>query len=122
MPNHPSTLNPPFSTWMMGESNHASNYNGTDSNCNTCHVNLDTKPATFSDVAITNGWCFRCHYGKGGLYRFIDTTVISTPVATTAAPTPIATTAVPTATPGAPAFEAFLAISALLVAILVRRR
>ncbi|MCZ7393023.1 MAG: hypothetical protein ABOK23_02985 [Candidatus Methanoperedens sp.] len=122
MPNHPSTLNPPFSTWMMGESNHASNYNGTDSNCNTCHVNLDTKPATFSDVSITNGWCFRCHYGKGGLYRFIDTTVISTPVPTTVIPTPIATTVVPTATPGTPAFEAFLAISALLVAILVRRR
>jgi hypothetical protein len=135
MPNHPSTstlTNPPFSKWIISEttildtrrtfkSGHGYNYNGTDSNCNVCHVNMDTKPVTFSDVATTSGWCFRCHYGKGGADSgFIDTTVISTPLPTTAAPT--ARTAASTATPGAPAFEAFLAISALMVVILVRRR
>jgi hypothetical protein len=123
MPTHPNTstaTNPPFSTWIFGDKNHADDYNGTDSKCNTCHVNMDTKPATFPDVTTTSGWCFRCHYGKGGIDGFIDTTVNSTPMPTTPALT--ATTAVPTATPSTPAFEAFLAIAILLAVALVRRR
>lgn len=121
---HPSTstaVNPTFPTWMLGDKNHANDYNETDSKCNTCHVKLDTKPATFMQVATSNGWCYRCHYGKAGVDAgFIDTTALAaTPTATS---TPIATTAAPTATPKTPAFEALLAISALLIMVLVRRR
>lgn len=120
--NHPSTstaTNPSFSEWMLGEKNHATDYNGTDSKCNTCHFNLDTKAATFAQITTSNGWCYRCHYGKAGVDEgFIDTTAR----AATATSTPIATTAAPTATPKTPAFEALLAISALLIMVLVRRR
>ncbi len=131
MPVHPST-NTPFSKWIISETivldtqgafqtGHGYAYNGTDSNCNGCHTDMDTKPATFPDVSFTSGWCYRCHYGKAGADSgFIDTTVASVPVATTATPTE--TTAAPTQTQKAPAFEAFLAISALLIAILVIRR
>ncbi len=124
MPTHPSTstaTNSSFSEWMLGEKNHASDYNGTDSKCNTCHINLDTKPATFTQIRTLNGWCYRCHYGKAGVDEgFIDTTALAaTPTATS---TPVATTAAPTATPKTPAFEALLAISALLIMVLVRRR
>ncbi len=126
MPTHPSTptaTNPTFSAWILGTNNHASDYNGTDSKCNTCHVNFDTKPVTFAQVTTINGWCYRCHFGKAGVDAgFIDTTAL----AATPTPTPMATTAVttaaPTATPTTPAFEVVLAISALLVMVLVRRR
>ncbi len=121
---HPSTstaVNPTFLTWMLGDKNHANDYNETDSKCNTCHVKLDTKPATFTQVATSNGWCYRCHYGKAGVDEgFIDTTALAaTPTATS---TPVATTAAPTATPKTPAFEVLLAFSALLIMVLVRRR
>jgi hypothetical protein len=129
---HPSTstsTNPTFSMWMLGDNNHANDYNGTDSKCNTCHINLDTKPAKFSLITTNNGWCYRCHYGKVGVDAgFIDTTAvlaattIPTTMPTTVISTPTATTAVPTATPSTPAFEALFAISALLVMVLVRRR
>ncbi len=125
---HPSTstsTNPTFSMWMLGDKNHAYDYNGTDSKCNTCHINLDTKPATFSLITINNGWCYRCHYGKIGIDAgFIDTTALlaATPTPATVTSTPTATTAVPTATPSTPAFEALFAISALLITVLVRRR
>ncbi len=139
MSNHPSVpplTNPPFTKWILSETiildaqgtfqtGHGYTYNGTDSNCNGCHTDMDTKPATFSDVSFTSGWCYRCHYGKAGIDSgFIDTTVISTLATTTAAPTETttATTAAPTQTQKAPAFEALLGISALLAAILVRRR
>ncbi len=132
MPDHPSIPNTPFSKWVVSEttildtngtlqSGHGYTYNGTDSKCDTCHTDMDTKPATVSDISITSGWCYRCHYGKAGVDSgFIDTTVISAPAATTAAPTE--TTEVPTQTQKAPAFEAVLVISALLGAVLVRRR
>jgi hypothetical protein len=120
---HPSTsteTNPSFSTWMIFGKSHGIDYNGTDSKCNTCHINLDTKPATFTAVTSTNGWCYRCHYGKGGDDNGFLDTIALTAVTTTA--TPIATAAAPTATPKTPAFEALLAISALLIMVLVRRR
>ncbi|VVB96869.1 Uncharacterised protein [uncultured archaeon] len=124
-PTHPSTptaVNPPFAEWIMGTKNHASDYNATDKKCITCHFNLDTKAATFAQITISNGWCYRCHYGKGGVDEgFIDTTALAaTPVPTVT--TPIATTAAPTAAPKTPAFEVILAISALLITVLVKRK
>ncbi len=125
---HPSTstsTNPPFSTWIFSESDHADDYNGTDSKCNTCHGSLDTKPATFSLITTSNGWCYRCHYGKIGVDAgFIDTTaaLAATPTSAAVTSTPTATTAVSTATPKTPAFETLFAISALLITVLVRRR
>lgn len=129
---HPSTAitkYPSSSTWMVmtaGSTHHSEDYNGTDSECNICHVNMDTKPARFQDVTTGNGWCYRCHYGKGGVDNgFIDTTPSGqTPVPTvTIQPSPTATkTAVPTATATIPAFEAFLAVSAVLAALLLVRR
>jgi hypothetical protein len=124
IPNHPSTptaTNPSFPEWMLGEKNHATDYNGTDSKCNTCHINLDTKPATFTQITTLNGWCYRCHYGKAGVNEgFIDTTALTATTMPTLTTTPMATTAAPTATPTTPAFEGLLAISALL--ILVKRK
>lgn len=56
-----------FGTWALGPTNHgkpASYVN--DASCNTCHGSLDTHPAQFANVTPTTGWCFKCHYGKGG--------------------------------------------------------
>ncbi len=123
---HPSTLtavNPPFSIWMLGETNHGYDYNGTDGKCNTCHGNLDTKPKD-SSMITSNGWCYRCHYGKeGDSSGFIDMTALSaaTSVSATTTSAPTTTTIAPTITQGAPAFEALLAISVLLAMVLVRR-
>jgi hypothetical protein len=128
-PTHPSTstsINPSFSKWMFGEGSHGNDYDGNDSKCNTCHGNLDTKPLKFSDVTVNNGFCFRCHYGKGGSDKgFIVDTIglgIGTAAPTTANPTtvpytPAATTAKPIATPKTPAFEALSAIVALLAVL-----
>ncbi len=122
-PIHPSTstaVNPTFSNWILGESSHAYDYNGTDSKCIICHSNMDTKPASFTQVASNNGWCYRCHYGKEGIDNgFIDA-ARETPVSTT--PPPTTTTEQPVATTKTPGFEAFLAISALLITVLVRRK
>jgi hypothetical protein len=128
-PIHPSTstaINPPFSKWVFG---HGDDYGGNDSKCNTCHGNLDTKPSKFSDVTVNNGFCFRCHYGKAGSDKgfVLDTNAWYTPTITTEKPTMVpytsaATTAKPTATPKTTAFEVIFAISALLIAVLVKRR
>ncbi len=116
----------PFATWILLQNNHGkdANYGGNDSKCNTCHGSLDMKPATYSEVKVNNGWCYKCHYGKGGDPNgFIDITFSeSTATPTTPVSTPKATTAVPTATPKTPAFEALFAIAALLVALLVRKK
>ncbi|MCX9010630.1 MAG: hypothetical protein OIN66_05840 [Candidatus Methanoperedens sp.] len=124
-PNHPSTstsINPSFSKWMFGEGSHGDDYDGDDSKCSTCHGNLDTKPSEFSDIMVNNGFCFRCHYGKGGSDKgFVVDTIglgIQTSAATTASPTPAPTTA----TPKIPAFEAFSAIAALLAVLLIGRK
>ncbi len=124
---HPSTstaVNPPFSTWTLGDKSHAYDYNMTDSKCNTCHGSLDTKPADFTQITTSNGWCYKCHYGKVGVDSgFIDTTVLLAATPTpTAVSTPITTTAAPTATPSTPAFEVLFAFSALLITVLVRRK
>ena len=123
---HPSiatAVNPAFSDWMLGENSHAYVYNGTDSKCNGCHINMDTKPADFTQIKTISGWCYRCHYGKAGVDNgFIDATALSA-VTPTPTSTPVPTTAAPTATPKTPAFEAILAISALLlITVLARRR
>jgi hypothetical protein len=119
-------FNPPFSKWVFG---HGDDYGGNDSKCSNCHGNLDTKPTSFSEITVNNGFCFRCHNGKDGTdagfvgqlgcehpYPAPPETMI-TPTST-AKPTAIPTT---TATPKTPAFEALMAISALLMAVLIRR-
>ncbi|VVB51584.1 Uncharacterised protein [uncultured archaeon] len=120
--NHPDSstwTNKSFSDWILSADNHATNYNGTDSQCNMCHIDMDTIPATLVDIKLDNGWCYRCHYGKEGFDSgFIDTTAVVTPVETMA----VQQTPAPTATPKAPAFEALFAIGALLIAMLVSRR
>ncbi len=116
-PSTPTSANPSFSTWLIFGKSHGIDYNGTDSKCNTCHINLDTKPANFSKVTSGNGWCYRCHYGKGGDDNgFLDTIALIAGTPTSTA------TATPTAAPKTPAFEALLAISALMVMVLVIRR
>ncbi len=134
-PTHPSTstsINPSFSKWMFGKGSHGVDYSGDDSKCNTCHGNLDTKPSRFSEITINNGFCFRCHYGKGGSDKgfVLDTSAWHTPAPTTAKPTtapytPAATTANPTTTPTSamprtPSFEALSAIAALLAVLRCR--
>jgi hypothetical protein len=121
-PTHPSTstsINPSFSKWMFGEGSHGVDYGGNDSKCNTCHGNLDMKPAKFSEITVNNGFCFRCHYGKGGAEKgFVVDTIglgIGTPAPTTTKQTtvsytPATPTAIPTAqaSPEAPGFEMVL--------------
>lgn len=55
-----------FQTWILGSDNHGINYNDTDSKCNTCHGNLSNKASIFSAITTSNGFCYRCHYGKSG--------------------------------------------------------
>ncbi|WAM22682.1 MAG: hypothetical protein OI715_00885 (plasmid) [Candidatus Methanoperedens sp.] len=132
-PTHPSTsisTNPPFSQWVFGKGSHGGEYSGNESKCSICHGNLDTRPVSFSEITVNNGFCFRCHYGKDGpdagfasqivcLKPYMPPELMRTPTQTpTAKPTAIPTTA----TPKTPAFEALLAISALLIALLIRRR
>jgi hypothetical protein len=120
---HPSTstsINPPFSKWMFGKGSHGNDYGGDDSKCSTCHGNLDTKPSKFSEITVNNGFCFRCHYGKGGSDKgfVLDTSAWYTPATTTAKPTASPTTA----TSKTPAFEALSAIAALLAVLLIGRK
>jgi hypothetical protein len=64
-----------FQDWQFGSNNHGIVYNNTDSSCNGCHVNMNTKPANYTDVAISNGWCFKCHNGGtngGDSNGFVD--------------------------------------------------
>lgn len=128
-PTHPNTstsINPSFSKWMFGEGNHGNDYGGNDSKCSTCHGNLDTKLSKFSEITVDNGFCFRCHYGKGGPDKgFVVDTIglgVRTPASTiagTPAPTTAKLTAIPTtSTPKTPAFEALSAIAALLAVLL----
>ncbi len=89
-PNTTTSINPSFSKWMFGEGSHGNDYGGNDSKCSTCHGDLDSKPAKFSDITINNGFCFRCHYGKGGVEKgFTVDTIglgVGTPAPTTANP------------------------------------
>ncbi len=79
-PNH-NGLPASFQTWILdfpgAQTNHGRAYNNTDSNCSGCHGNLDTKPAAYSDITTSNGWCFKCHYGKTGPRNgFVDPAVV----------------------------------------------
>lgn len=128
-PTHPSTstsFNPSFSKWMFGEGSHGNDYGGNDSKCRTCHGNLDAKPSKFSEITINNGFCFRCHYGKGGSEKgFVVDTIglgMGMPVPTTKS-VPYTPTAAPTtASPKTPAFKALSAIAALLAVLLIGRK
>ncbi len=124
-PAHPSTstaINPLFSKWVFS---HSVDYSGNDSKCNTCHSNLDTKPSKFSEITVNNGFCFRCHYGKGGVEKgFTVDTIglgVGTPAPTTTKPTavpyiPATPSATPTAqaSPEAPGFEVLLGVIGVL--------
>lgn len=56
-----------FATWILGGENHGkpANY-PNDAACSSCHGNLDTQLATYASITPSSGWCFSCHYGKGG--------------------------------------------------------
>lgn len=59
-----------FTAWIVGGSNHGKgpggNLSATTTQCGSCHTNFDTKPATWTQVTATNGFCYKCHYGIGG--------------------------------------------------------
>ncbi len=117
-PIHPSTstsINPSFSKWIFGLGNHGVDYGGNDSKCSICHGNLDTKPAKLSEITVNNGFCFKCHYGKGGTDAGFTVETITQLHAL--APTPT-----PPATPKAPGFEVLLVIAALLAVLLIGRK
>jgi hypothetical protein len=131
-PIHPSTmtsLNPPFSQWVF---RHGIDYGGDDSKCNSnsCHGNLNTIPANlntknpspfngnFIEIPVNKGFCYRCHYGKSGT----EAGWVGEPGCEHSYPTTTPTAIPTTPTPKTPAFEALFAISALLMAILVKRR
>lgn len=127
-PIHPSistSINPPFSKWVIS---HGDDYGGNDSKCSSCHGNLDTKPSSYSEVANNKSFCFRCHFGKSGTEAGFAGQVgcmhpHMAPTESMITPTPTATpTAIPTPTPKTPAFEALSAIAALLISVLVKRR
>jgi hypothetical protein len=130
-PNHPSTstsTNQPFSKWVFS---HGADYNGNDSKCSNCHGNLNTKPASFSDITVNNGFCYRCHYARPSIPAIVwlvqeDVCPYhphASPPESMITPTPTATpTQIPTPTPKTPAFEALPAIAVLLMAVLVKRR
>lgn len=52
-----------MSTWLMGPTSHGS---GSTASCTGCHGNLSSKPASYSSISASNGWCYRCHYGPTG--------------------------------------------------------
>jgi hypothetical protein len=57
----------PFATWSLGGTNHGKPENfPSDDSCSACHGTLDTKSAQYSGITVNNGWCLRCHFGKGG--------------------------------------------------------
>ncbi len=129
-PTHPSTMTSislPFSKWVFGEGSHGVDYGENENKCNTCHGNLDTKPANldtkpdnFTDIPVNNGFCFRCHYSKSGTDAgFVGEPGCRHPYSFTG---PATTTSTPTATPKTPAFEALWAIAALLVVVLIGRK
>jgi len=59
-----------FVDWIMGGTNHgkgpAGDTTATQTQCGSCHTNFNTKPAQWSQITGTNGYCFKCHYGQGG--------------------------------------------------------
>lgn len=124
---HPDSVtwtNTSFGDWILSGNNHPYNYNGSDNRCNMCHTNLDQKPTNLSDIKIGYGWCYRCHYGKGGInLGFIDTTATVKPQATIVETTTVQPTITPfpTGTQKAPGFDIFLAISILVIVSLIRK-
>ena len=122
-PRHPDSStwsNKSIADWLFSKNNHAYSYNGVDNKCNTCHIDMDKKPATISNAKVGNGMCYKCHYGKGGKgLGFIDT-IASNITETKSTPT-ITNIPSPISTPKTPAFEIILAISILILLSLIRR-
>ena len=61
----------PLGTWMLGESNHgtgpAGDPDSTAAQCQSCHANFDMKPMQWSMITPMRGYCYKCHYGSGGI-------------------------------------------------------
>ena len=117
-PTHPSTptsISPSFSKWMFGKGNHGVDYGGNDSKCSICHGNLDAKPAKLSEITMNNGFCFKCHYGKGGTDAGFTVETITQLHA-------LAPTSTPPATPKAPGFEALSVVATFIIVLLVKRK
>lgn len=66
----------PFSTWMLSGGSgkthgDPANYQ-SDGSC-SCHGNLDSKQTQYTGISRSNGWCYKCHYGKAGSTKgFVD--------------------------------------------------
>ena len=56
---------------MLGESNHgtgpAGDPDSTAAQCQSCHANFDMKPMQWSMITPMRGYCYKCHYGSGGI-------------------------------------------------------
>lgn len=52
-----------FQTWVIGPTNHGTS---ASSGCTGCHSKMSTKPATYASCGVSNGWCYKCHYGAAG--------------------------------------------------------
>ncbi len=131
IPYHPSTptsSSSPFSKWVFS---HGSDYGGNDSKCSSCHGNLSTKPASFSEITVNNGFCYRCHSGPYmpmmvwlvqedvcPYHPHATSTPVSIPTLTS---TPLASITA-TYAPTTPAFEGLSAIAALVVVFRCRQR
>jgi hypothetical protein len=48
-------------TWIIGTNGHRAS---AGSSCLGCHGS--TKPAAYTSVRTSSGWCYKCHYGTGG--------------------------------------------------------
>jgi hypothetical protein len=110
-PTHPSTttsINPPSSKWVFS---HGADYGRDDSKCNSCHGDLDMKPANldskrdnFIEIPVSRGFCYRCHYGKSG----ISAGLVGEPGCWHTYPSP--------------EFEAVPVFAVLLIALLIKRK
>jgi hypothetical protein len=65
----PSDLAEPFDAWLVntdGSDHHGDTHHADPAVCAQCHWHMDRKPPMFGAASMTNGWCYRCHYGAGG--------------------------------------------------------
>ncbi len=70
--------NVPIDAWILntsGQPHHGDAYNDDPTSCQLCHGNPMMKSTSYSAITLTNGWCYRCHYGNGGdASGFVDPT------------------------------------------------
>lgn len=59
----------PFASWTLSGGSakpHGDPTVYTSDRACSCHGDLNSKPASFSSIRESNGWCYKCHYGKTG--------------------------------------------------------